>query len=145
MIKRTLGLVILLSSISSYVEAEEGFHPFKEMQTVPNSARITISSHLKTIFQDRDGAMGTIYLDTQKMGQFSKEEPAFTQEVQPGKHLLEVCQHMWHQNDDTKWQCVKMEIDTQSNTLYSFTFRATMPLFGDSFAYSLDPPAVIPF
>ncbi len=145
MIKRTLGLVILLSSISSYVEAEEGFHPFKEMQTIPNSARITVSSHFKTIFQDRDGAMGTIYLDSQKMGRFSKEEPAFTQEVQPGKHSLEVCQHMWYPGDDTKWQCVKMEINTESNTLYSTTFRATLPLFGDTFTYSLDAPAVIPF
>ncbi len=114
------------------------------MQTIPNSAIITVSSHLKTIFKI-GMVLWELFILIQKNGAILKEEPAFTQEVQPGKHLLEVCQHMWYPGDDTKWQCVKMEIETEGNTLYSTTFRVTLPLFGNTFTYSLDAPAVIPF
>lgn len=143
--KRILTALVLLFSGLAFAEVNEGFNPMREMQTVPGYARITISSHLKTIFSDRDGAMGTIFLDSAKMGNFSKEDDAFTQEVPPGNHTLEVCQHFWYPGDDTKVQCVKMDIEAKADILYATVFRATLPLFADVFTFSLDPPSVIPF
>jgi hypothetical protein len=142
--KNLISLLCTLPGIG-ICEINTGFNPMKEMQTIPGDARITVSSHLKTIFQDRDGAMGTIYLDSLKMGNFTREDDAFTQEVPPGKHYLEVCQHLWYSGDNTKTQCVQMEIEAQANTLYATVFRATLPLFNDYFIFTLDSPTVIPF
>ena len=121
------------------------FNPLKEMQTVPNSSRVTVSSHLKTLLISRDWAAGTVYLDGLPMGLFNKENPIYTQEIPAGKHLVEVCNHLWYNGDDTKYNCVKMEVETEPNKLYLIAFRMTFAPFASVPNNTLDVPVVVPF
>lgn len=108
----------------------------KEMQSVEGHARITVQGTIRTFLFTKPGNGVRFYIDGAPMGFTTREDPAFTQEVPPGKYLIEACLGLW-KVDDRKGGCVTVNLNAEPNTLYNIYHEFYLP---PSFGLFPSPP-----
>ena len=98
-----------------------GFNPLKELQTIPNAARITVSVDKLPLFNMNRSA--TIVVDGNRVAEGDSDNPP-TYEVEPGKEfVLEICA-VTRKGDIIPNYCVFGGVMRPSdNTLYRFNYK----------------------
>ena len=119
------NLFWLLAFQSAFAQVPE-YNPMKEMQSVEGYARITVQGTIRTFLFSKPGNGVRFYIDGAAMGFTTRDDPAFTQEVPPGKYLIEACMGLW-KFDDRKGGCVNVNLNAEPNTLYNIYHEVYLP------------------
>jgi hypothetical protein len=118
--KYWIPLIASLVCIDGQAQNAE-FNPLKELQTIPNAARITVTASKMPLFNVSRRI--SILADGERVAEGDSDNPA-TFEVDPGKEfVLEVC--FVNRNGDIVrgWCSFGGVMRPTNNTLYKFNYR----------------------
>ena len=102
--------------------------PFNQGTSVannPDNSRLTINSvsvpNLGNMFKGGP-APGSVYIDGVYKGDFSSQQPVFSEELAPGGHTLEICQPTIYNKKD-RCGIVKFNISPQTHIFYEYFYN----------------------
>lgn len=113
------------------------------IETQKTNSRITIEGTLCTYLGSCDrGSALTIYLNNQKMGFSTKDNPVITQEVKPGTYHIEACQGFWTRDDD-KINCHSLIVHAKPGKHYLIDHKVTIQPLALSISQQMNVQRVI--